>query len=165
MFLLPTLESHEIFSVSNATWCHCVWQAFLLWIQRQCICLDKTSRIRWMLIGCIDHGNVYIYCSVPQIRPPFCNLSLNTKHGGGAYTQDATISLAIMPSLPIKLTPLLFVGGGWRPSVRHRRTRGGEMLPMLVVGWRASALRGKKAGRFREVAGMSIVDAGCLCLR
>ena len=85
MFLLPALESHEIFSVSNATWCHCVWQAFLLWIQRQCICLDKTSRIRWMLTGCIDHGNVYIYCSVPQIRPPFCNLSLNTKHGGGLY--------------------------------------------------------------------------------
>ena len=37
--------------------------------------------------------------------------------------------------------------------------RGGEMLPTLAVGWRASALRGEEAGCFREVAGMSIVLA------
>ena len=37
----------------------------------------------------------------------------------------------------------------------ERRMRGGEMLPMLVVGLRGSALRGEEAGRFREVAGMS----------
>ena len=43
-----------------------------------------------------------------------------------------------------------------------RRMRGGEMLPMLAVGWRASALRGKEAGRLREVAGVSIVAAGRL---
>ena len=30
------------------------------------------------------------------------------------------------------------------------------MLLTLAVGWRASALRGKEAGRFREVAGVSI---------
>ena len=29
------------------------------------------------------------------------------------------------------------------------------MLPTLVVGWRASALGGKEAGRFRKVAGTS----------
>ena len=40
------------------------------------------------------------------------------------------------------------------------RTRGGEILPTLVAGWRASALRGKEAGRFRELAGVSIVAAG-----
>ena len=34
------------------------------------------------------------------------------------------------------------------------------MLPTLVVGWQASALRGKEAGRFREVAGVSIVATG-----
>ena len=36
-------------------------------------------------------------------RPPFCNLILSTKRmgGGGAYTQDAMISLAITPSLPV----------------------------------------------------------------
>ena len=38
--------------------------------------------------------DIYIYRSVPQIRPPFC-LSTNA---GGAYTRDATFSLAIMPS-------------------------------------------------------------------
>ena len=37
---------------------------------------------------------------------------------------------------------------------------GGEMLPTLVVGWRASAVRGEEAGCFREVAGMSIVAVG-----
>ena len=34
------------------------------------------------------------------------------------------------------------------------------MFPTLPVGKRASALRGEEAGRFREVAGVSIVDAG-----
>ena len=42
----------------------------------------------------------------------------------------------------------------------ERRTRGGEMLPTLAVGWRASALSGEEAGRFREVAGVSMVAAG-----
>ena len=40
--------------------------------------------------------------------------------------------------------------------------RGGEMLPTLAVGLRTSALRGEKAGWFRKVAGVSIVDAGRL---
>ena len=39
----------------------------------------------------------------------------------------------------------------------ERRTRGGEMLPTLAGGWRASALRGEEAGRFREVAGVSML--------
>ena len=42
----------------------------------------------------------------------------------------------------------------------ERRMRGGEMLPTLVVGWRASALRGEEAGHFRKVAGVSVVAAG-----
>ena len=34
--------------------------------------------------------------------PPLYNLSLSTKRrGGGAYTRDATFSLAITPSLPV----------------------------------------------------------------
>ena len=47
----------------------------------------------------------------------------------------------------------------------ERRTRGGEMLPTLAVGWRASELRDEEAGRFREVAGVSIVAAGSPRLR
>ena len=73
------------------------------------------------------HGK---YRSVPQIRPPFCNLSLSTKRRG-AYTRDATISLTITPSLPIKHDSL---GGGWRPSTRRRRAQSGETLPTLAVG-------------------------------
>ena len=50
----------------------------------------------------------YIYRSVPQIRPPFCNLSLSAKRrvggggGGVAYTWDVTFSLEITPSLPVR---------------------------------------------------------------
>ena len=56
-----------------------------------------------------------------------------------------------MPSLPVK-NDLIVDGGG--------QAWGGEMLPTLAVGWWALALRGEEAGRFREVAGMSIVDVG-----
>ena len=45
-------------------------------------------------------------------------------------------------------------------GVAERRTRGGETLPTLAGGWRASALQGEEAGRFRKVAGVSIVAAG-----
>ena len=55
------------------------------------------------------------------------------------------------------MTSLLMGGGG--------QARGGQMLPMLAVGWRSSALRGEEAGRFHEVVGMSIVDAGGLHLQ
>ena len=42
-----------------------------------------------------------VVCTVVSRKytPAFCNLSLSTKCRGRAYTQNATISLAIMPSL------------------------------------------------------------------
>ena len=43
-----------------------------------------------------------------KYAPPFATLAL-VENAGGAYTQDATISLAIRPSLPVKLD--LIVGG------------------------------------------------------
>ena len=61
------------------------------------------------------------------------------------------------------LEHLILRGVGAEHEVRgvaKRRTRGGEMLPTLAGGWRASVLRGEEAGRFREVAGVSIVAAG-----
>ena len=39
------------------------------------------------------------------------------------------------------------------------------MLLTLAVDRRASGLRGEEAGRFHEVAGVSIVDAGGPCSR
>ena len=47
-------------------------------------------------------------------------------------------------------------------GVVEHRTQGREMLATLVVSWQASEVRGEKAGRFRKVAGMSIIAAGCL---
>ena len=44
----------------------------------------------------------------------------------GAYTRDATISLAITPSLLVKHD--FIVGGGWGPSTKQRDA------PMLAVG-------------------------------
>ena len=43
--------------------------------------------------------------------------------------------------------------------VAEHRKHGGEMLPMLAVSWRASQVKSGEAGRFHEVAGMSIVAA------
>ena len=86
-----------------------------------------TSRVPSIVLNTCT----YMY-SVLQICPPFCNLSLSKKRRGGAYTRDATISLAITPSLLIKHD--LIVGGGRGPSVRHHRARGGEIPLMLQVG-------------------------------
>ena len=36
------------------------------------------------------------------------------------------------------------------------------MLPMLVIGWQASAVRGNEALHFRQVACVSIVVTGSL---
>ena len=70
----------------------------------------------------VQVSDFLMYCSVPQICPPFCNLGLSTKRRGGAYTRDATISLAITLSLPG--TKSLSVGGGDQarasPSARRR---------------------------------------------
>ena len=46
--------------------------------------------------------------------------------------------------------------------VAKHRTRGRDMLPKLVIGWRASAVRGEKAGHFCKVAGVSIIAASGL---
>jgi len=49
------------------------------------------------------------------------------------------------------------LGKGWAEC----KARGGEMLPKLVVGWRASVVRGEEARHFCEVAGMPIdITAG-----
>ena len=50
-------------------------------------------------------------------------------------------------------------------GIAECRTLGGEMLPMLAVGWQASVLRDEEAECFREVAGVSIVAAGGPCSR
>ena len=69
--------------------------------------------------------------------------------------QDGTISLAIMPSLPVKHD--FIVGGRWGQA------RGRQMLPTISVCRQASALRGKEAECFCKVAGVSIVDVGNPC--
>ena len=43
--------------------------------------------------------------------------------------------------------------------VAKRRARSRDMLLKLVIGWRASAMRGEEAGHFCEVAGVSIIAA------
>ena len=62
-----------------------------------------------------------------KYAPPFATLAL-VQNAGGAYMRDATISLAIMPSLPGT------VGRGWGPIAGRRQARGGEVLTTLAVG-------------------------------
>ena len=104
-------------------------------------------------------------------------LSLSTKRRGGAYMRDvdATFSLVITGALPrsrnVLVLALPFHHGDFEPDCSSfdengergpsvDETRGREMLPTLTLGWRASALRAEAAGRFRKVAGVSIVAAG-----
>ena len=65
-------------------------------------CLLDSILEQWLLRSNeIQHRTSwldFIYRSVPQIRRPFCKLSLSTKRRG-SYKRDATFSLAIMPSL------------------------------------------------------------------
>ena len=96
---------------------------------------------------------------IPQICPPFCNLSLSTKRRGGLYAGCDNFSRDY--ALPSGHE--VIVGGGWGPSVGHCQVRGGEMLTTLAVGWQALALRSEEPGRFCKVAGVSIVDAGGPC--
>ena len=57
-------------------------------------------------------GNVTITVVSRKYAPPFATLAL-VQNAGGAYMQDATISLAITPSLPKKHDPMsLSVAGG-----------------------------------------------------
>ena len=47
-----------------------------------------------------------------------------------------------------------------RVGTEHK-ARGGELFPTLAVSCQASVVRGEEVGRFREVAGVSIVAAEC----
>ena len=65
---------------------------------------------------CMNHIEVlmeYNYRSVPQIRPPFCNLSLSTKRRGGlcAGCDDFSRDYAPLP-VPVKHDLIVGAGGG-----------------------------------------------------
>ena len=59
-----------------------------------------------------DKETIYI-CTVVSRKyaPPFTTLA-SVQNVGGACTRDATISLAIMPPLPVPIKHDLIVGGG-----------------------------------------------------
>ena len=76
---------------------------------------------------------------------------------GGLYTLDATISLAITSSLPVKHD--LIVGGGWGPSTRQRDApdTSGRPTSFSVEG------RGRRAlPRSSYVACPSLMRAVCV---
>ena len=68
---------------------------------------------------------------------------------------DVTISLAITPSLLVKHD--LIVGGGWGPSARQRDA------PDTSSRLTSFSVKGRGSRHFREVACVSIVDAGGPC--
>ena len=88
------------------------WNNVLDFIIEHSDCEYSAWPVRNLLSGllCSDYCSfyssaVYTYHSVPQIRPPFCNLCFSTKCKG-AYTWDTTFSLAITPSLLVPHPPL-----------------------------------------------------------
>ena len=92
-----------------------------------------------------EHVN---YHSVPQIRPPFCNLSFSTKRREGLYARcnDFSCDYAL-PSGTGKVRP-------------HCRWGVGADAPGATGRVTSFIVRGEEAERFREVAGVSIIDAG-----
>ena len=81
------------------------------------------------------------------------------QNAGGAYINVGCDNFSRDYALPpCKAWPHCQWGGGSH-SARQRDT------PDASVGWWASALRGEKAGCFRKVAGVSIVDVGGPCSR
>ena len=80
-----------------------------------------------------------IYRSVPQIRPPFCNLSLSTKRRGGLIHGMWHFLSWLRPPKWVKHD--LTVGGGWGPSARQRDApdASGKLTSFSVEG------RGRRA--------------------
>ena len=67
---------------------------------------------------------VCMYHSVPQIRPPLCNLSLSTKcrgGGGGVYAGCEYFSRDYNPQPPLPVKHDLIVGGGGGGSKARQR--------------------------------------------
>ena len=81
---------------------------------------------RFLISKCIQWIN---YRSAPQIRPPFCNLSLSTNRRGGAYMRDAT-SLATTPSLDLEIFSGS-VGAGFALVLPFPQ---GDLVPDCQVG-------------------------------
>ena len=71
------------------------------------------------------------YRSVPQIRPPFATLAL-VQSAGGAYTRDATFSLAITPSLHREM--LSGSVDAWNARRRDATDASGRLTSFSVEG-------------------------------
>ena len=59
-----------------------------------------------------------------KYAPPFATLA-SVQNAGGAYTWDATISLAITPSLPVPVKHDLIVGGDQARGIAKREAERG----------------------------------------
>ena len=79
-----------------------------------------------------------MYSSVPQICPPFQTLA-SVQNAGGAYTRDATISVAIRPSLSIKHDSIVICRWGVEakrkasPNVRRRDPNASSRLTNFSI--------------------------------
>ena len=82
--------------------------------------IKDVSGLKCSALG--EHDLKAKYRSVPQIRPPFCNLRLSTKCRGGGLIRGMRQFLSRLRPLPGMKS--LSVGGGTKrwasPSVRQR---------------------------------------------
>ena len=87
-----------------------------------------------------------------RYTPPFATLAL-VQNAGGAYTRDATISLAITPSLPIKHDPIVICQWGVEakreasPCMRRRDApdASGRLTSFSIEGEKAFAVASQVA--------------------
>ena len=88
------------------------------------------------LINCVT----VVFC---KYAPTFANLAL-VQNAGGAYTRDATFSLAIIPSLPVQNNLVkqedLIVGGGTGSWAQDAPNTSGRLTNFNVEGRGSKAL-------------------------
>ena len=116
--LLPPLPQ-----CSSLVFLALLWHKWVVYFSREKNLMQQLKLFK--IGGWVYFWGCLLVCTVVS-RKCFAILAL-VQNTGGAYTQDATFSLAITPSRCHKLWPHY---QGW--------AQGGEMLSTLAVGWQAS---------------------------
>ena len=102
-----------------------------------------------------------VYCSVPQIQPPFCNLSLSTKCMGGLICRMQHFLSQLHPSaVPHNCVKRdLIVGEGWGRARNMRRREipnaSGRLVSFSVEG-RGSRVLPQSSWRVHHYSGRSM---------
>ena len=99
--------------------------------------LHNSSSIPWFVWELL-----HMQCVGNAESSSAVKFSVSNQHrkGGELIREMRQFLSRLRPPFHIEAWPYCHLSvGGWKPSARRRRAQGGEMLPTLAVGWRASA--------------------------